>query len=91
MISQTVHSNVKFLEIMKTASLFMKNYCIPWKHSKKLKLTLSSPQHMHIVQVEMEFASWQTSRRIFVFANTTCFAKNCFIFETKLQFKLSLL
>jgi len=37
----------------KTASLFMQNYCMPRKQSKKLKLTLSSPQHMHIVQVEM--------------------------------------
>jgi len=37
----------------KTASLFMQNYCIRWKQSKKQKLALSSSQHMHIVQVEM--------------------------------------
>jgi len=37
----------------KTASLFMQNYCVRWKQPKKQKLTLSSSQHMHIIQVEM--------------------------------------
>jgi len=37
----------------KTASLLMQNYCVRWKQPKKQKLTLSSSQHMHIIQVEM--------------------------------------
>jgi len=37
----------------KTASLSMQNYCTRWKQPKKQNLTLSSSQHMHIVQVEM--------------------------------------
>ena len=47
----------------KTASLFIQNYCIRCKQSKKQKLTLSSSQHMHTVQIEMQFAIyWQTFR-----------------------------
>jgi len=37
----------------KTASVFMQNYCICWKQPKKQKLTLSSSQHVHIIQVQM--------------------------------------